>query len=224
MTITHVLSGFQQCEEDITDEMKEDFINWMLFSSPYSQCFLNPSARDVLKYKSWVLDVQQESNYLVSAAIATRLISEFPTRFFVWHKLFKLGFNPDKAYVLCHFLFMRGDGTYPVKVGGGGSHTPFESSVSKEVYKNFTSHNNPTTEDNQSYQDYSTYDNISGVWGKKYKGGFSSESFLNISPPIKNEAKSLDIFFKEKKEHIFDTDEALLHLVVVMNSMFQGGK
>jgi hypothetical protein len=195
------------------------FFRWLIKQSPWSACFLNPSAEDALEVGSFILDVRQENNYLANAAIGSRLFSEFPKRFAVWDRLTDLGVDGTEAYMYSHFLSKDQSG-FTLQSGYG--HVPFHTEISKEYWKNFLN-NTPPNPGVQSYNESPTYRGISDVWGRS--GNVGTGSFSRIIPKSLTKGVNHDIFdYKPAAQYVYKTDEDILDLVQNMKLIIEGGK
>jgi hypothetical protein len=213
-----VLSQVQSYSGDDKSVLK--FFHWLIKESPWSACFLNPSAEDALEVGSFILDVRQKNNYLANAAIGSRLFSEFSKRFAVWDKLTDLGVDGTEAYMYSHFL-SKDEGGFILQSGYG--HVPFHTEISKEYWKNFIN-NTPPNPGRQSYNESPTYSGISDVWGRTY-GNVGTGSFSRITPKSLTKGTNHDIFdYKPIGRYVYKTDEDILDLVQNMKLIIEGGK
>lgn len=214
-----VLSQVQENERVADDKSVLKFFHWLIKQSPWSACFLNPSAEDALEVGSFILDVRQKNNYLANAAIGSRLFSEFPKRFAVWDRLTDLGVDGTEAYMYSHFLSKDRSG-FTLQSGYG--HVPFHTAISKEYWKNFLN-NTPPNPGSQSYNESPTYGGISDVWGRS--GNVGTGIFSRIIPKSLTKGVNHDIFdYKPAAQYVYKTDEDILDLVQNMKLIIEGDK
>jgi hypothetical protein len=214
-----VLSQVQTENRIADDKSVLKFFHWLIKESPWSACFLNPTAEDALEVGSFILDVRQKNNYLANAAIGSRLFSEFPKRFAVWDKLTDLGVDGTEAYMYSHFLSKDQSG-FTLQSGWG--HVPFHIEISKEYWKNFIN-NTPPNPGVQSYNENPTYSGISNVWGRS--GNVGTASFSRIILKSLTKGVNHDIFdYKPTGNYVYKTDEDILNLVQNMKLIIEGGK
>jgi hypothetical protein len=203
-----IISGFQQQNMEAAEEEQRMFIKYMLEDSPWSKCFLIESVDDVLE-NHWLLNVNEPANLMSGAAIATRLISEFPQNFRAWVKMVEVGVDPNKAMLFAQLARYSERGGLYVSTWPG--HTPINGSYTKEYFDNFISKTPKIVM--APYNEVLTYNNISRTWGKE--GNVNYHKFKTIRPREKVISQNLNIFFRRFKEmrdrgyHYFKTMEEI---------------
>jgi hypothetical protein len=176
------------------------FADYLIKRSPWASCFLNPDAEDVVD-SCWVLDPNQPSNYVSGACMATRWLTEWPSRCKAWVAMVQSGVQEDEAFLLSHGMEAHGDWGewFPIIIDPGSAwHCPLEKDFSKEYFHNFLAHNGRKDE---AYVTRLGYGQVNNTWGKTYKG-LSYNLFLGIKPRGEEkevkEKINLNIFFKLK--------------------------
>jgi hypothetical protein len=188
--------------EDTPKEHQLSFADWMIKRSVWKECFLNPSAQDVVD-NCWVLSPDAPANLLAGACMATRHITEWPQRMMAWVEMVKAGVPEDKAYFLSHHISSLGGwgDPFPFSIDTSSEwHIPLFKSFNKAYYNNFLK--GDYTGEGDSYRAVGRYDSVSRMWGYvDYMSSINSEKFLTIQPRGESEDKdrvNLNIFYKEK--------------------------
>jgi hypothetical protein len=220
--ILAIISGVQL--HNFSDKEALKFFDWMLFKSPWKNCFLNKNAQEVLN-TFWLLNPDAPANLMTSAAFATRHISEWPRCFESWIRLINAGVDETKAFFFSYFLQPKGDSLF-VDWGSGGWHQPFSLSRSYTYYTNFLNGTPDKYKVGNAYRDQKNYGHISAIWGPE-KVDYTR--FLNIKPVKggKIDVKNLNIFYKEKVgvrpvgKYVFTTDEEIRNLILDMEGVLK---
>lgn len=186
--------------QDHTQEDKDEklFVDYMLKESPWKNVFLNPNRDHVKKY-GWIADADQDAHLVVNACVATRLISEFPSRFKFFIKAVENGMSKDTAMVLSQFCEDTKDKFYVAYISGHG----FVYDKSKKIISNFVNHK-PIVKEGRSYKLSPSYSRHCDVWdgtGSGYADGAHTYVAIKDIPEYKSVEKiNLNIFYSSKKQ------------------------
>ena len=196
-----IISGFQCPEtgEDwdhygITNDDLLRFASYMLYESPYGSIFFNPSAEDVV-HNHWLISGNAPQNLAGAGAMATRLPSEYPTRFVVWRDLVKAGVDANRAFFwVWHLDMQEGNGYYWASTYG---HCPHPGDFDKDFMTNFLSSNvvgggEPFYQEGRYKWRHGTFS--AGKSPKKFSAGKFSDIIVGGADVVK-----LDIFLKPVK-------------------------
>jgi len=180
-------------ESEWEDEELLLFAKYMLYESPWKDLFLNTSPEDVLD-NYWHISPEHNAEMVANAAIATRLISEFPDRFAIFKNLYQKGMTGTEAY-LCSILF-RGEDSYYFYPADGHSISLFSSD---NTIKRFLTHS-PFYKRDNTYQEVGHYNDNNSVWdeGKGYGHSKKVRLIRNFKGYEVKKVKNLNIFYKER--------------------------
>lgn len=195
--ILAVFSRWQNQKVTNKDDMVL-FYDYMTKYSPWRETILNTSLEDVLEH-GWLVNADYESNYVVNTCVATRLISEFPSRFLFFKKALDAGAEPNEAMILTQFCNDSDNSFYINHVDGHG----FVYDVKDNIIKNFLTDNKQFSMG--TYRETGTYNNHCKIWdgkkGDRYAYGDYKCTNILLKIPIQQNIKkvNLNIFYKEKK-------------------------
>lgn len=181
----------------ITPQMLLDYVEWMLKESPWKTCFLNPSAQDVID-NNWLINVDENYRLVTNACFATRLCSEFPQRFHVWHVMYKNGFSGAESWIAAMMIKSKSKDTFPVHIVIGSGHLPF-GDMTKTAFLNFTNNTPDFRATDRSYKEMLTYRDVNAIWhGLKGYDGPHYRAYEKIRPIVAYKQENLDIFYQNK--------------------------
>jgi len=192
------------------------FADWMVNESPWASAFLNPSGKDVMSDRVWVLETKIPGNMMGGACIATRLPSEFPRCFAVWVRLAKLGVNKTLAYLVASQTNGNIEHTYPVQFVQPGGHTPIPDYLGRKWAKNFLSQNpvNPTNQ----YATHCSYGSVDYMWGSD--GHELQGKLATIKPKSLTVGVNHNIFQQNAKgTWKFSNDDDLVDMALTIEKM-----
>jgi hypothetical protein len=177
------------------------FADYLIHRSPWKDCFLNPTSQDVVD-NCWVLDASQPSNYIAGACMATRWITEWPSRCRAWVAMVEAGVCENEAMLFSHGLQSDGvekEELFPIIFDAQSAwHSPLEKSFDKEYLSNFVQ---GIGRKDDVFSVGMRYGQVQRTWGRG--SSVSYEHFTGIKPRGEEkqvaEKINLNIFFKPKK-------------------------
>jgi hypothetical protein len=151
----------------IDEERGKKYIHWLTNASPYAEAFVDKNPNTIWE-KQFILTPHVPANVMVSAAIATRWLSESrnkgPIR--IWNELVvKCKADPLYAFAFSHFYNVTNfDTLYPVFCSPNDNHNVlYFSKLNTKVVKNFVTNNKVGPTD--TYFKLRGYKNLEALWG-----------------------------------------------------------
>lgn len=190
--LTEVLSVKFDSFDFIEDKNDKFFTKWLTEDSPWKDCFLS-KGEEVNKTGVYRLSVNQPSNLMTGAAIATRFISEVEhseNNAKLWQKFINNKVEPNLAFLLAHKFKLINDliyentNTYHFSI-----HPRY---VDEDYYIRFLT-NSPTYFD-KPYINRLSYGSISDTWGKNDTHHFDQ---VLMSLPVNKKVDEVKNIFSE---------------------------
>jgi len=116
-TIEYLLSSVQHLLAGKADVIK--YFDWLANRSPWADVFVTKDPEDIIK-NGWVVDPKFPANFVTSALIATRFVTESYTdviykRFKVYKDILAMGFKEQEAFLFSYYFNRSKDGkSFPV--------------------------------------------------------------------------------------------------------------
>jgi len=183
----------------------DEYIRWLANESPWAVVFLTKDVEDIKKF-GWVVSAEYPANFVASALIATRNITEKYTdsvcaRLPIYEEILRLGFSHAEAYIFSasyNKAHSSGKKLYPLQYARLSSgHSPFELSYANEAYYRNFLNNTPENLKKETFKENSGYtDSVTAMWSKGGSKDSFSDWMRGIQPKVVTAAKNYNIFEK----------------------------
>lgn len=190
--LTEVLSVKFDSFDFIEDKNDKLFTKWLTEDSPWKDCFLS-KGDEVNNTGVYRLSVNQPSNLMAGAAIATRFINEVGNsedNARLWQEFINNEVDPNLAFLLAHKFKLCGDSIYE---NTNGYHFSIHvKEVDENYYIRFLT--NSPNYSASPYIDDLDYRSVSNTWGENNSHKFDK---LLMNLPVNKKIEGVKNIFSE---------------------------
>lgn len=181
-----------------------EYIRWLANESPWADVFVVKDVEDIKKF-GWVVSADYPHNFVASALIATRNITEKYTdqvcaRLPIYEEILRLGFSHAEAYIFSatYNKVSSGKKLYPIQYARLSSgHSPFELTYANEAYYRNFLNKSPSNLKDKTFKQYNGYTgDVCAVWAKGGSKDAFSDWMKGLKPKVATAAKNYNIFEK----------------------------
>jgi len=220
--IKYVLSAVMSLNKGVSKKRALTYIDWLINRSPWAEVFVDKNAESVMEL-GYLVDAKHPSNFITSAMIASRFITEayvspdtFEGRNKLFFELLEAGVPETESFLFCHYYSGAKKDLFPVYYSPiSTGHTVFSDRMfDKDYFKNFLRGFavNPSKEFLDKGKGYQG--GIFMLWGEG-KGHNKFSEFMRALKPARVSLKvDLNIFRKIKEDQIqYDNMEDFLSVL-----------
>jgi len=160
----------------IKDQYQKDYINWLINDSPFASAFVIKDEEFIYRYGA-VYSTKFPPQFVVSAAISLRYVTEFPHIIRCWNR-FKDYIPPEAAFVLAHLLYEGEKNNWLVGHYGNTNHQWVQThSFGKNELKRFVEFDFSRMKGWPLMKNTQQYAKLTGVWS-------NTSQYYSLTTPL----------------------------------------